>query len=184
MKRNTRIQYGVGLVAAFVVVIGAFGIGMASGQTTGDTFTGCLRVSGKIVKVAIGDAPTAPCVAPAEEISWGEIGPQGPPGQQGIQGIQGPPGVLGFYTRSVDIKVSLADDEETQGTANCDTGDVATGGGFRFFTNIVGSDAQATVLDNRPAGQDGWFVRVANFTGSSININPADVYVRCADVTP
>src|SRR5262245_4769120 len=108
MSDNGRARRSVGLVAALVVVIGAFGSSMASGQTTGDTYTGCLRDSGKIVKVAIGDAPAEPCVAPAIEVRWGETGPEGPPGAkgeigpQGIrgprgqQGIQGVPGVSGY----------------------------------------------------------------------------------------
>jgi hypothetical protein len=168
MEMNGRAWRGVGMVAALVLAVGAIGIGVASAQATGDTYTGCLK-GGTLTKVAIGSEPLRPCSLTATEISWNETGQSG---------------VLGFYTRTVDIKASLADNEETHGTATCDTGDVATGGGFDFFTNIVGSDAQATVLDNRPAGQDGWFVRVANFTGNSINVNPADVYVCCADVTP
>jgi hypothetical protein len=71
----------------------------------------------------------------------------------------------------------------TNGTATCDTGDVATGGGFNAYTATVGSDAQATVRYNRPEGENGWHVEVDNFTGQPVAVY-ADVFVRCADVTP
>ena len=168
MDGKTRPRSLIVTVFALVLAIGAIGIGVASAQVTGDTFTGCLK-GGTLTKVAIGSEPVSPCSQSSTEVSWNE---------------EGTPGVLGFYTRSVDIKASLSANQETRGTAMCDEGDVATGGGFDVFTNNVGSDAQATVLDNKPVGEDGWFGRIANFTGDSLNVNPANVYVRCADVTP
>ena len=77
---------------------------------------------------------------------------------------------------------SLNDDQQTNGTATCDTGDVATGGGFNAYT-AGASDAQAFVRYNRPEGEDGWYVEVDNFTGQPVAVY-ADVFVRCADVTP
>ena len=168
MDGKTRPRSLIVTVFALVLEIGVIGISVASAQATGDTFTGCLK-GGTLTKVAIGSEPVSPCSPSATEVSWNETGT---------------PGVLGFYTRSLDIKASLANNEETRGTVTCDPGDVATGGGFDYFTNSALTDAQATVLDNSPAGENGWFVRVANFTGDSVAVNPANVYVRCADVTP
>lgn len=139
-------------------------------KATGDTFTGCLK-GGTLTKVAIGSEPLSPCSQSATEISWNE------------EGVPGTPGVLRFYTRTVNINKSLFDDEQTHGIATCDTGDVATGGGFQSFTGSL-SDAQASVLDNRPEGEDGWYVEVGNLdAGDSVAVY-ADVYVRCADVSP
>ena len=83
------------MVAALAVAIGALGIGVASGQSPGDTFTGCLQPSGKLVKVAVGTDPTSPCQGPAVEVTWNQTGPQGSPGAPGAQGPQGPPGANG-----------------------------------------------------------------------------------------
>ena len=92
MDGKTRSRSLIVTVSVLVLAVGALGIGIAQGQTNGDAYTGCLRTSGKVVKVAIGDAPLSPCVAPAVEISWNETGPQG---ARGPQGIQGPPGARG-----------------------------------------------------------------------------------------
>ena len=139
-----------------MLAIGAIGIGVASAQATGDTFTGCLK-GGTLTKVAIGSEPLSPCVVRDRD----QLEQRRHLGSSAS-------------TREALIfKASLADDEETRGTAMCDEGDVATGGGFDVFTNNVGSDAQATVLDNKPVGEDGWFGRIANFTGDSMSVNPA-----------
>jgi hypothetical protein len=112
MDGKTRSRSLIVTVSALVLAIGAIGIGVASAQATGDTFTGCLK-GGTLTKVAIGSEPLSTCPSSATEISWNEAGT---------------PGVLGFYTRSLDISESLSANEQTQGTADCDTGDVATGG--------------------------------------------------------
>lgn len=195
MDGRSRPRSLIVALSALALVIGALGVGIASGQSTGGTYTGCLQPSGKLVKVAVGTEPSGPCRGSAVEISWNQTGPQGAPGAQGQPGPQGPPGadgergprgvqgspgVLGFYTRSVDISASLNDDEYTDGTAVCDTGDVATGGGFDRYTS---SDAQAFVRYNRPEGENAWYVQIDNFTGAPVAVY-ADVYVRCADITP
>jgi hypothetical protein len=165
-ERRTPRRSLIVTVSALVLAIGVLGIGVASAQATGDTYTGCLK-GGTLTKVAIGNQPVSRCSPSATEVSWNESGQSG---------------VLGFYTRTVNINKSLADDEQTNGTATCDTGDVATGGGFHSFTGSL-SDAQASVLDNRPEGENAWYVQVGNLdAGQSVAVY-ADVYVRCADVT-
>jgi hypothetical protein len=166
MDGKTRSRSLIVTVSALVLAIGAIGIGVASAQATGDTFTGCLK-GGTLTKVAIGSEPLSPCSQSSTKVSWNETGT---------------PGVLGFYTNSLDISKSLNDDQQTNGTATCDTGDVATGGGFNAYT-AGASDAQAVVRYNRPEGENGWHVEVDNFTGQPVAVY-ADVFVRCADVTP
>jgi hypothetical protein len=166
MDSKTRPRSLIVTVTALVLAIGAIGIGAASAQATGDTYTGCLK-GGTLTKVAIGSQPVSPCSQSATEISWNE---------------EGAPGVLGFYTRSLDISKSLNDDQQTNGTATCDTGDVATGGGYNAYT-AGASDAQASVRYNSPEGENGWHVEVDNFTGQPVAVY-AEVFVRCADVTP
>jgi hypothetical protein len=92
MDGKSRPRSMIVTLSALVFAIGALGIGVASGQSTGDTYTGCLQAKGKLVKVAVGTEPTSPCQGSAMEVSWGEIGPQG---QQGGPGPQGPPGADG-----------------------------------------------------------------------------------------
>ena len=166
MDGKTRPRSLIVTVFALVLAIGAIGIGVASAETTGDTFTGCLK-GGTLTKVAIGSEPVSQCSSSSTEVSWNETGT---------------PGVLGFYTRSLDISRSLNDEQQTNGNATCDTGDVATGGGYNAYT-AGASDAQAFVRNNTPEGEDGWHVEVDNFTGQPVAVY-ADVFVRCADVTP
>jgi hypothetical protein len=86
MDSNGRARRGIALVAALVVVIGAFSIGIASGQTTGNTYTACLK-SGTLTKVAIGTEPASPCVGGATAVSWNEQGRDGEDGQDGANGV-------------------------------------------------------------------------------------------------
>lgn len=83
------------MVTALVIAVGALSIGVAQGQVEGQTFTGCLRPNGKLVKVAIGAEPTSPCKGIAVQVSWGEEGPPGQPGSPGAPGPQGPQGPQG-----------------------------------------------------------------------------------------
>ena len=76
---GTHTRRSVGMVVALVIAVGALGIGMASGQTPGNTYTACLK-NGTLTKVNIGVTPTGACVGGATQVSWNEIGQQGPPG--------------------------------------------------------------------------------------------------------
>jgi hypothetical protein len=79
MDGKTRSRSLFVTVFALVLAIGAIGIGVASGQTSGNTYTGCLK-NGTLTRVNIGIAPTSPCVGGASQVSWNETGQQGPPG--------------------------------------------------------------------------------------------------------
>ncbi|HET7236882.1 MAG TPA: hypothetical protein VFK59_10680 [Actinomycetota bacterium] len=95
MDGKTRPRSLIVTLSALVLAIGALGIGVASGQATGDTYTGCLQPSGKLVKVAIGTEPTSLCKGSAVQVSWNQTGPQGSQGAQGSPGPQGPAGADG-----------------------------------------------------------------------------------------
>jgi hypothetical protein len=122
-------------------------------------------------------------------ISWnkqGPQGPEGPQGPQGPQGEQGPPGYFEFYVRS-GKKLALP-----QGGHHvrvlCDTGDRATGGGYRLMSGIPNNPDAIVVIDN-PYSEyidgamraTGWDVAIYN-RGTA----PVDLYaeVVCLDVTP
>jgi hypothetical protein len=193
------------MVTALAVAIGALGIGVASGQATGDTYTGCLQPSGKLAKVAIGTEPTSPCKGSAVRISWNESGPQGAQGLQGVpgpqgpqgtpgdrgprgpqgiqgiqgeQGIQGPPGVLDFYTAFTAAAPDVDAGEQYSLDATCSTGDEATGGGFE--DNSLDS---LKLVGSAPVGQDKWRVSWLNESGGTLVLF-ARAWVRCADMTP
>jgi hypothetical protein len=76
MDGKTRPRSLIVPISALVIAIGAIGIGVASAQATGDTYTGCLK-GGTLTKVAIGRDPLSPCSATATKISWNETGQAG-----------------------------------------------------------------------------------------------------------
>jgi hypothetical protein len=83
MEMNGHARRGVGMVAALVLAVGALGIGIASGQTTGNTYTACLK-AGQLKDVAIGTEPTTPCSGSAVEVSWNETGQDGANGVSSV----------------------------------------------------------------------------------------------------
>ena len=56
------------------------------GSAFSETFTGCLKPNGKIIRVKIGIEPKKPCKKKWLQISWNEEGPIGPQGPEGPQG--------------------------------------------------------------------------------------------------
>jgi hypothetical protein len=76
MENKGRARRGMGLVAALVLAVSALGIGIASGQTSGDTYTACLN-GGNLTKVDIGTEPASPCAGTAVQVSWNQLGQQG-----------------------------------------------------------------------------------------------------------
>lgn len=202
MDGTTRPRSLLVTLSALVLAIGALGIGVARGQATGDTYTGCLQPSGKLVKVAIGTEPTGPCRGSAVQISWSQTGPQGSQGPQGVpgpqgpagtdgergpRGIQGPPGVLGFYTVWVcaGFNQQCTEDEIPPGgdatvLADCDPGDLVTGGGW-IQSAIVNNEPMG-VSANGPTDEDSWLVHLWH-NGPTFDLGYS-VYAQCADLTP
>ena len=166
MDRNGRGRRSVGLVAALVVVIGAFGIGVASGQTTGHSYTACLK-GGTLTKVAIGSEPLSPCPQSATEISWNQV--------------------LGFYTvtdcagfNQACSQDQIAPGDDATLVAECDPGDVVTGGGW--IQSAVENREPMDVSANGPTNDStAWLVHVFH-NGSTFDLG-ASVYANCADLT-
>jgi len=99
-------------------------------------FTGCLAekttAKGALYNVAVGAAPTAPCVKGDGQITFSNAqGPQGitgDKGDQGIQGIQGPTGPGGISGYQVVTDINTRPSAQTAMFAACPAGKVVVGG--------------------------------------------------------
>lgn len=91
--------------------------------------------------------------------------PRGPSGPYG-------PAVLGFYQVD-DYKYCGTDTESCQLHPTCESGDIATGGGY------ILSGPGLYVKENRPYGDDRWYVTVVKTIGSTCYFT---AYVICADI--
>lgn len=107
---------------------------------------------------------------PGPQGPQGEQGEQGPQGNQGSQGNQGAQGTVGSsYVKTVTASNNV--------TVNCDTGDVATGGGASVTNgNLSATYPIGGTTDTPPTG---W--QAIQTAGNPDNIT---VYVVCADLTP
>jgi len=76
MDPTSRPGRRIGMITALVLAVGALGVGIATGQTTGDTYTGCLK-NGQLSKVAIGTEPLSACGSGSVQVSWNEKGQDG-----------------------------------------------------------------------------------------------------------
>lgn len=97
----------------------------------------------------------------------GDQGPAGPKGDRGPQGPQGPKGEPGGGGVTYTTYTKSAKFNRSGGTASCDHGDLATGGGF-----AVSSGTQ--VIGNAPVGPSTWAVTVQGQGQTS-----GTVYVVC-----
>jgi hypothetical protein len=161
MEMKGHARRGVGMVAALVLAVGALGIGIASGQTTGNTYTGCLK-AGTLTKVAIGSEPLSPCPSSATEVNWNEVGQAG---------------ATNVVTRFVDI---LDGPGQIDGVAMCNDGEVAVGGGFNAGGNgfQIRTFADHPVADQQGAVPTGWHVAVGHENTSTTMTGR--IYVVCA----
>lgn len=97
--RTLRFQRPLAMALALVLVFTAGSVLVASGNTQGATFYGCLAGNGQIY--AVSTAGTVGCKKGDLQVQWneqgpqGEMGPAGPQGEQGIQGETGPVGPAG-----------------------------------------------------------------------------------------
>ena len=112
----------------------------------------------------------------------GDDGPPGPAGDDGADGddgAQGPAG--GFLTTYANNgpSTNVPANSFATSTANCDAGDIATGGGSALGTVEKLVSSLATFTGSTPTG---WAVQAFNPT------NQASVFIAatviCADVTP
>jgi len=95
------------------------------------------------------------------DLTIGAVGPEGP---QGPAGEKGDPAALGFYARTTGP--TTLGTETTTGSATCDSGDSATGGGYRLVDELGNppADNPAFVSSSEPnppgsVNPDGWLVR-------------------------
>ena len=93
------------------------------------------------------------------------------------EGPQGPPGVLGFYHRESTPYTVINLNQQATASAECDPGDIATGGGY-------------VLIDGDAEGFNVWqtLTHVSSHTVIALNnLNETQTFlarVVCADVTP
>jgi len=116
----------------------------------------------------------------AMDVTIGAVGPQGATGQPGADGAAG---VLGFYTRTATFDFDPCC-SVFSGSVSCDPGDIATGGGWEYPSDIPGLEATWPVTQSRSEGSDAWFVEVTRQGGAPDPNQPMTMNVVCADVTP
>jgi hypothetical protein len=101
----------------------------------------------------------------------GEDGARGPAGADGARGPQGDPGSIGSFTRRT-TNMTVNQGAQKTGSADCETGEVATGGGYDLDTPYN------DVLESRPAADlSSWVVTVRNNWSNAFVVN---MYVVCA----
>lgn len=178
-----KVWAGVGIGAAATVAF--VSIGYAAIPSATGVISGCYNASsfpsGQL-RVIDADAGVK-CARNEKPISWnaqgvqGPQGTQGPQGQQGPQGPTGPAGATSVVVRYADVTNNSA----VEATANCNTGERATGGGW----DARGNGALLIPFVSRPnpsgAGDTptGWYVDFGTaYTASQPNAT-GRVYVVC-----
>ena len=165
------------------VVVLLLAVGVTVALANGTDIHACVKDNGEIRIVDGSDD----CKNSETALEWNIVGPDGPSGSsgadgsdgaQGPAGPQGPPGVLRFYFRdggetvippNLNIKV--------EGSAECDLGDKATGGGYA----VVTGDARGFNVINTLRRESDHIVTARN---DSTVTQEFVVRVVCADVTP
>jgi hypothetical protein len=108
---------------------------------------------------------------------------QGPQGPQGLKGDVGPSGATKLISRLSAFQVIAADDSESA-TVDCNSGEVATGGGLQV-TNGTIRDMMAVTSRPVLSATDvptGWTVRATNvdIDGDNVDTIAVRAYVICA----
>jgi hypothetical protein len=123
------------------------------------------------------------------------VGPAGPVGASGLQGPRGPsgprgaPGIVGGYVRA-SVLLTIPAGSDGSVFAECDAGDVASGGGFSTFgepgtldIHEARPDSPSAVVvadgPDAPAMPSAYLVRAAN--GSSLDAD-LQAWVICLDL--
>jgi hypothetical protein len=110
------------------------------------------------------------CRPPETALDWNATGPQGPQGPAGPTGATGPAGVSGVYV-AFEGGINGVPGNRSGNTADCQTGDVAVGGGFDLglTDSLQVTESHPDVESGAPTG---WSVTVLNTDDDAID--PAD----------
>lgn len=182
MKRftNRRIAAALGTLA---ILGGAAGLASAAIPDSNDAeIHACLHKPTGMIRLIDKEAGET-CGPGFTEITWNQTGPAGPVGPKGDTGAKGDKGATGD---SGLLSVYVKHEYSTIGpggyggsNAICDSGDVATGGGFMF----VNGQHDVAVIDNSPY-QLGTSSTPTGWNGSAWNNDTRDhafhVYAICA----
>lgn len=108
---------------------------------------------------------------------------RGPQGPQGLKGDAGPSGATKVISRLSTFQVIAADDSESA-TVDCNSGEVATGGGILVSNGTI---RDMVAVSSRPVVSaadvpTGWTVRASNDDSDNDNVDTIEVraYVICA----
>ena len=122
-------------IGGLLVLLLAIGVTWALAQSDEVMYYACVNNSSGTIHMLSSSDQT--CANNEMRIEWNSVGPAGPQGPQGLKGDQGDPGPQGepgppgfprIYTHAGSV--TIPGGMSGWATANCDTGDKATGGGF------------------------------------------------------
>ena len=159
----------VGLVVG-VLMGAAFSAGMALASHDENVIHACVRNATGAARIV--DDPSS-CGASESPIEWSIQGPEGP---------QGPPGIAATYLRRSSEEVPGG--ESRAPTADCDSDDLRTGGGYGWHElgdeAFTSDPALETVASFPEPNIESWTAIGHNGTA---NTHELEAFVVCADVT-
>jgi hypothetical protein len=174
-------------IVAVVALVAALGGGAVAGVAVNSLnkkqIKKVRKIAKKLDKKAIKSIPAGSQGDPGLQGPKGDPGLQGDQGDSGHQGPKGDPGATNVVLRESTTQ-SVAPDGSGTFTKNCESGEVATGGGVRV---LQGDTEDVHVWRSSPAETSagetttGWFVGIKNLdvesNGNNINFT---VSVVCA----
>jgi hypothetical protein len=161
-------------IAWAILMIGVSTAAFGQGTTAPQTIQACFVESSGTVYIV--GQPLTPKTCTKQNhhlLTWSSAGQAGPQGPAGPAGPQGPAGPSGGSVAPVIVEASRWVDPNTGQavSASCPTGMKASGGGFRFISQVVESGPlRAGALPGDP-GWDvpiGWRIGVSNLLGAPV----------------
>jgi hypothetical protein len=172
IKRNL-VVLGVGVAALSVVSF----VAAHGGPVTPGVVHSCVNGNSGEIKIV---GANANCKNNQSALDWNS---QGPAGSAGPAGPAGPTGVLGFYTVIGPIVLADTNRNQDNSIAECDPGDMATGGGYRVERGFIAPENDINIVVSEPTGS-GWNVHFTwNFDHVAAGQGLKSIAV-CANVTP
>jgi hypothetical protein len=157
------------VLGGLALIVATSGVAVAAIPSSSGVITGCYNAgsnpSGQLRLIDVEGG--AKCTRNERQISWSQQGPPGADGTDGTDGTDGADGVDGVngatnvVVRYVQIEGEIG--AAVRGTARCQSGERAIGGGF----DAKGNGADLTTFEDRPDPADqgatptGWYVNVA-----------------------